>query len=192
MESKEDAVYIALINAGRKIEAIKRYREENSCDLSAACDYINRLEKPGPGEEKKEIDESSLIFLIQSGKYTRAIKEYMQASGCTLRQSKDYIDNIIRTKNVVPLKSGKSKFEGCFIASICYGGYDIPDVQLFRNFRDEVLDKNFMGKLFIKYYYLASPKISKYIAKSEILKKIIRKYILDEISCLILRLRLKK
>ena len=184
MDSKDDEIYKALINAGRKIEAIKRYREENNCGLSEACDYINLLDNPGSeaGKVKKtEIDESRLSTLLQTGKYTRAIKEYMDATGCTIKQAKEYIDNLAKTKNIVPLKSGRIKFEGCFIASVCYNGYDSPEVLTFRYFRDEVLLKKYSGKIFVKAYYFLSPKISLYIGKSEKAKRVIRKYFLDVI-----------
>jgi hypothetical protein len=56
-------------------------------------------------------------------------------------------------------KTSTSSSSGCYIATMAYGDYDHPQVLKLRRFRDEVLDKSYFGKLFIKYYYLISPKL---------------------------------
>lgn len=56
-------------------------------------------------------------------------------------------------------KTSTSSSSGCYIATMAYGDYDHPQVLKLRRFRDEVLDKNYFGKLFIKYYYSISPKL---------------------------------
>lgn len=48
---------------------------------------------------------------------------------------------------------------GCYIATMVYGSYDAPEVMTLRNFRDEVLKKYFLGRLFISLYYLTSPQV---------------------------------
>lgn len=54
----------------------------------------------------------------------------------------------------------KSK-EGCYIATACYGSYDTPELLVFRNYRDNVLSKSLLGRLFIRCYYLISPFLVK-------------------------------
>lgn len=48
--------------------------------------------------------------------------------------------------------------KGCFIATACFG-YDAPETVYFRKFRDDILDRYVLGKLFISFYYRTSPKI---------------------------------
>ena len=48
---------------------------------------------------------------------------------------------------------------GCYIATAVYGSYDCPEVWTLRRYRDNVLAKTVLGRLFIKVYYAASPKI---------------------------------
>lgn len=49
--------------------------------------------------------------------------------------------------------------EGCYIATMAYGDYDHPQVIVLRNYRDQVLSKSFLGRAFIRFYYLISPKL---------------------------------
>lgn len=51
--------------------------------------------------------------------------------------------------------NGKKK--GCYIATAVYGSYDCPEVWVLRRFRDNTLDRNWYGRLFIKCYYAVSP-----------------------------------
>lgn len=48
---------------------------------------------------------------------------------------------------------------GCYIATCVYGSYDCPPVWVLRRFRDECLNSYILGRLFIKLYYLVSPRI---------------------------------
>lgn len=51
---------------------------------------------------------------------------------------------------------GKSR---CFIATAAFQ-YTSPEVEILTKYRDEVLDKSFAGKIFIKTYYAISPSIA--------------------------------
>jgi predicted amidophosphoribosyltransferase len=62
----------------------------------------------------------------------------------------------------------------CFIATAAYGNSFVKEVQILRNFRDKKLKNNFLGLLFIKFYYKISPPIAKIIEKNEFIKKIVR------------------
>jgi len=46
---------------------------------------------------------------------------------------------------------------GCYIATMVYGSYDAPEVLILRQFRDNVLDKYYLGRRFISFYYHYSP-----------------------------------
>lgn len=46
---------------------------------------------------------------------------------------------------------------GCYIATMVYGSYDAPQVLVLRQFRDNVLNKYYLGRRFISFYYHYSP-----------------------------------
>lgn len=72
-------------------------------------------------------------------------------------------------------------FEGCFIATACYGDYNSKEVLLLREFRDIKLLSTFFGRIFVKFYYLVSPFLASIISKSDFMKKIVRQILLDPI-----------
>lgn len=51
----------------------------------------------------------------------------------------------------------KKKKEGCYIATMVYGDYNSKEVLMLREYRDTTLNKNLIGKYFIKTYYFLSP-----------------------------------
>jgi hypothetical protein len=48
---------------------------------------------------------------------------------------------------------------GCYIATMVYGSYESSEVLILRNYRDTVLEKTILGRLFIHIYYFLSPKL---------------------------------
>ena len=57
--------------------------------------------------------------------------------------------------------------EGCFIATAAFGYYDAPQVQILRDFRDEVLLNNAVGRAFVDWYYASSPSAAVYLNQNE-------------------------
>lgn len=51
---------------------------------------------------------------------------------------------------------------GCYVATAIYGSYDCPEVWTLRRYRDNVLDKSWYGRLFIRSYYAMSPTLVKW------------------------------
>ena len=64
---------------------------------------------------------------------------------------------------------------GCYIATMAYGSYDAPEVKVLRKFRDEVLKKTFIGRVFIANYYAFSPLLVKFVKKTGFAEKLIRR-----------------
>ncbi len=58
----------------------------------------------------------------------------------------------------------------CFIATAAYGSHMEPDVKLLRKFRDDHLLTNYLGKAFVKFYYIYSPPMADFIAEHETLR----------------------
>jgi hypothetical protein len=59
---------------------------------------------------------------------------------------------------------------GCFIATAIYGSPNQYKLEVFREFRDEMLLKHDIGKIFVFLYYKISPPIAEIIKKKQFLK----------------------
>jgi hypothetical protein len=64
--------------------------------------------------------------------------------------------------------------EGCFIATAAFDYYSAPQVQVLRDFRDRYLLKFALGKRWVQWYYLHSPKWAAAIKEQPALKKAVR------------------
>jgi hypothetical protein len=85
----------------------------------------------------------------------------------------DYLNSI----QVAEILKGK----GCFIATAVYGSYSSSEVLILRQFRDEVLLKSSVGKLFVSFYYFISPSIADFISKRSTLKRLVRGLLIDPV-----------
>jgi len=65
--------------------------------------------------------------------------------------------------------------DGCYIATMAYGSYEHPQVLELRKFRDNVLQKAVVGRMFIKMYYLISPKLVQILKDKKVINNLIRK-----------------
>jgi len=68
----------------------------------------------------------------------------------------------------------KVKKNNCFIATACYGSPYAKEVLFLKDYRDNVLNQSFWGRLFVQMYYRISPKAANFIADRPFIKKIIR------------------
>jgi hypothetical protein len=63
---------------------------------------------------------------------------------------------------------------GCFIATAAYGSALSNEVNVLRQFRDDYLLNNEVGKAFVSAYYEYSPRLANYIAEHPMLRRIVR------------------
>lgn len=63
---------------------------------------------------------------------------------------------------------------GCFIATAAYGSYLAPEVMTLREFRDQFLLTNDLGRAFVHWYYRVSPPVAAFISEDEALKGAVR------------------
>ncbi len=61
----------------------------------------------------------------------------------------------------------EAKTNQCFIATAAYGSFLDPHVQTLRHFRDEYLLSHAAGRMFVEWYYHASPPLAAFIAQHD-------------------------
>lgn len=98
------------------------------------------------------------------------------------------VDNSYNSDWVANPSFGDTKKSSCYIATMAYGDYEHPQVIVLRKFRDSVLKKYFIGKLFVNLYYFISPKIVLVLKNNNTINRIIRK-ILDKLIVYIIKYR---
>ncbi|MCW4012510.1 MAG: restriction endonuclease [Candidatus Bathyarchaeota archaeon] len=74
-----------------------------------------------------------------------------------------------------------SQKTGCFIVTAAYNSPMAKEVDIFRNFRDSFLNQNVIGKTLIHFYYENSPFYANLINRSNLMKQIVRQYLLHPI-----------
>jgi ribosomal protein L7/L12 len=95
----------AHLAAGRKIEAIKLYREATGAGLAEAKQAVELIEAgkpPAPGADASPGEDQALqgvSDLVRQGRKIEAIKRYREATGLGLKESKDAVDALERQIN---------------------------------------------------------------------------------------------
>jgi len=85
-------------------------------------------------------------------------------------------DNYSITANFVAAPSG-----GCFIATAAYGTPTAEQIDVLREFRDIVLLESTTGSVFVSLYYQFSPPVADFIAENELLRTLVREFLIDPI-----------
>ncbi len=67
----------------------------------------------------------------------------------------------------------------CYIATAVYGSYEAQEVIVLRRFRDEILSKSLLGRIFINIYYTLSPPFANWLKNAERTNKV-TKLMLDK------------
>jgi ribosomal protein L7/L12 len=85
----------SLLDGGRKIDAIRRYREETGADLKQAKDAVEAIERGETAptvEPPNEEFEREILQLMEGGQKIEAIKLYRQQTGRDLKAAKDAVE----------------------------------------------------------------------------------------------------
>ncbi|MFW5700856.1 MAG: CFI-box-CTERM domain-containing protein [Cyclobacteriaceae bacterium] len=85
---------------------------------------------------------------------------------------KQSLNNLKR--NIQRANSRSSSSGGCYIATMAYGRYDHPQVMILREFRDDVLSKTLIGRIFIQFYYATSPHLVRVLENQKTINRYIR------------------
>jgi len=142
-------------------------------DKAGACPHCGY---PIADKSKLE-DESGKTKCPHCGKMVTPIVTNVGGGSCTMGS---------REKWTCPSCRRIIQSKGCFVATAVYGNEDIIEVRFLRAFRDEYLNNNFLGKLFIWLYYRFASYPAYITEKVPFLKSFAR-HCLDEIVKLIER-----
>ncbi len=66
------------------------------------------------------------------------------------------------------------KDQACFIATAAYGTPFAEEIDVLREFRDEVLRNNPAGRAFVATYYKLSPPVANFISRHRSLRAVVR------------------
>jgi ribosomal protein L7/L12 len=118
----------AAMSAGRKIEAIKLYRQASGAGLADAKRFVEAL-AAGREEADATVTEMSddqiarIETAIFAGEKIKAIKIYREANGTGLRESKEFIDALeAELRQIEPERFTVPQAKGCGVAVICLLG----------------------------------------------------------------------
>jgi len=75
--------------------------------------------------------------------------------------------------------------QGCFIATAAYGTETAKEIDILREFRDEVLLPNSLGAEFVSLYYKTSHPIANFISQHEVLRTAVRVGFVDPIVAIL-------
>jgi len=84
-----------------------------------------------------------------------------------------------------PPKPEEEEDEGCFIATATYGTDTAQEIDILREFRDEILLPNSLGTQFVSFYYRTSPPIADFISQHDVLRAIVREGFVDPIVAIL-------
>ena len=65
----------------------------------------------------------------------------------------------------------------CFIATAAYGSPYAREIYILRRWRDNSLNTNYFGRLFVKIYYKVSPPIARLVERNKFMKKTVRSFL---------------
>ena len=84
-----------------------------------------------------------------------------------------------------PTKPEEEEDEGCFIATAAYGTDTAQEIDILREFRDEILLPSSIGAQFVSFYYRTSPPIADFISQHDVLRTIVREGFVDPIVAIL-------
>jgi large subunit ribosomal protein L7/L12 len=124
----------ALLSEGKKIEAVKLYREHTGVGLKQAKDAVEAIERGELFPIAETVDEQlqrELIGLLHQGQKIEAIKLYRGRTGVGLKEAKDAVEAIERGERPQDLADSDNSFHQILV-SLLTQGRKIDAIRVFR------------------------------------------------------------
>jgi parallel beta-helix repeat protein len=132
-----------------------------------------------PGEGTFSYDAGTEIELVANANGPYWFSEWTGDVG-TIDDVKSITTNITINDDCYITANFKGFWE-CFIATAAYGTDTAKEIDILREFRDEVLLPNNLGAKFVSFYYETSPSIANLISQYEALRTAVRVGFVDPI-----------
>jgi polyhydroxybutyrate depolymerase len=155
----------------------------SQCDLTVSSTSGGSVTTPGEGTTTYDINtvvhliatpDSGYHFVEWTG-YAVADKE---AASTTITMNRDYSVTANFEETTTPSI-------GCFIATAAYGTPTATQLDVLREFRDDVLLESTVGSQLVDFYYRTSPPIADFISQHEVLRTLVRELLVDPIVWLV-------
>jgi ribosomal protein L7/L12 len=101
----------SLLAQGRKLEAVRIYKNEVGCSLKEAKDAVEALERGDGPPQPTEADaslEADILRLLRDGERIRAAKLHKERTGASLREAKQAIESIATRHGIAVPDAGCS------------------------------------------------------------------------------------
>jgi predicted RNA-binding Zn-ribbon protein involved in translation (DUF1610 family) len=103
--------------------------------------------------------------------YCDTCRDYLRAKETHVENLRPSISTPVPQPIVIQTQPPKS---GCFIATAAYGTPMATEIDALRQFRDEELERNRVGRRLVEVYYRSSPPIADVIAHSKKMRALVR------------------
>jgi uncharacterized protein with PQ loop repeat len=141
----------------------------------------NQQEKNNAMEAIRLLEQSISIFDTPGARLAKAhIFHSLKQNETALQELSYIIANFQDDDTYLPARQLKDEIENppkkgmCFVATAAYGSPFAPEVEIFRQFRDETLLKSKIGEKFVEFYYRFSPPIATVISRWSYLRAFTR------------------
>lgn len=114
----------------------------------------------------------TVIFITQIKDEIDQIKNYLVHNNLLNIESSELKMTI--NKKLFEIRNNKKNSQNCYVATMLYTDINHPKVEFLRQFRNEKLSKNILGKKFIKEYYNYSPKVVSYLSNKKAINFFLR------------------
>jgi hypothetical protein len=113
--------------------------------------------------------------------HTRRVTGLTAGTEYDFRAELRYNSHRIDTASILQFTTDTSPAVACFIATAAYGTPGAEQIDVLREFRDDVLLKSAVGSEFVSLYYRLSPPIADLIAGHDLVSTIVRDLLIDPI-----------